>query len=272
MRLAEDELNTRPFSLNLLKKIHSTLLESVRGRDKAKGEFRKVQNWIGRPNSPIEEADFIPPGPLLVMEYLDNWEKFYHMDQPDLLVQLAIIHAQFEIIHPFLDGNGRLGRMVIPLYLYEKKILSHPTFYISAYLDANREEYIDRLRALGKKPEAWNEWIIFFLEALHQQALANTNTARQVFELYEDLKKRVIDVTHSQYGIPILDHMFTQPVFPSNILDGLEGMPTKPAILALINKLKQADILKVLRPSSGRRPQVLALAELVNLCEGTEII
>lgn len=272
MKVAEDELKTRPFSLNLLKKIHLVLLDSVRGRDKARGDFRRVQNWIGRAGSPIDKADFIPPEPAKIMEYLDNWEKYYHMDRPDLLVQLAIVHAQFEIIHPFLDGNGRLGRMIIPLYLFEKNILSHPTFYISAYFEEHREEYVERLRSLGNEPDAWNQWVLFFLRALHQQALANTEKARQIFNLYEDLKGRFIDITHSQYAVPLLDAMFMRPIFAGSKIDQIEGKPTKPTMFSMLNKLKQAGILKVITPGSGRRPQVLGLTELVNLSEGREVI
>lgn len=272
MRLAESELQTRPFSLNLLKKLHDTLLTGVRGRDKAKGQFRTTQNWIGAPGSPIEEASFVPPDPMLLMEYLHNWEKYYHLDRPDRLVQLAIVHAQFEIIHPFLDGNGRLGRMIIPLFLYEKRLLSRPMFYMSAYLEDHRDEYVERLRLLGAEQDAWNQWVGFFLTALHEQAQADTAKARQVFDLYERLKSRVIDLTHSQFAVPLLDQMFKQPVFPSNILKDLPGEPTKATILGLLNKLKKGGVLKVMREGSGRRPQVLALAELINLCEGKEVI
>lgn len=109
LRVAEAELQSRPFNLNLLLHLHDLLLDSVRGRNKARGQFRKHQNWIGAPGSTVESADFVPPAPEILPEYLDNWEKYYHLDRPDPLVQLAIIHAQFEILHPFLDGNGRLG-------------------------------------------------------------------------------------------------------------------------------------------------------------------
>jgi cell filamentation protein, protein adenylyltransferase len=118
---AEQELKTRPFNLNLLLQLHEILLQGVRGQNKARGQFRKTQNWIGASGSPIDKAQFVPPEPLLVNGYLDNWEKYYHVDRPDALVQLAVVHAQFEIIHPFLDGNGRLGRILIPLFLFEKK-------------------------------------------------------------------------------------------------------------------------------------------------------
>ncbi|MEW6033942.1 MAG: Fic/DOC family N-terminal domain-containing protein [Chloroflexota bacterium] len=272
MRLVEDKMRSRPFSLNLLKELHAVLLTGVRGRDKAKGQFRTTQNWIGAPGSPIEEASFVPPAPMSLMEYLDNWEKYYHLDRPDPLVQLAVVHAQFEIIHPFLDGNGRLGRMIIPLFLYEKRLLSRPMFYISGYLEEHRDKYINRLQALCLEPGAWNRWTEFFLLALREQAQANAAKARQIIDLYERLKRQVIDLTHSQFAVPLLDHMFKQPVFQSNSLDSRPDMPTKAAILAMLNKLKEAGVLKVLRKGSGRRPQVLAFAELINLCEGKEAI
>ncbi|MBI4296785.1 MAG: Fic family protein [Chloroflexi bacterium] len=272
MRMAEEELKTRPFTLNLLKKLHFELLTGVRGRDKARGEFRVTQNWIGARGSKIEDAQFVPPAPEHLSEYLDNWEKYWHLDRPDPLVQLAIIHAQFEVLHPFLDGNGRLGRMIIPLFLFEKKLLSHPEFYVSAYLEEHREEYVERLRELCIESGAWNRWIEFFMIALDEQAKANAAKARQIIKLYDQLKVRVIDLTHSQFAVPVLDQMFKYPIFPGNIFSRLPGMPTRAAILTIINKLKGGGILKVVRYGSGRRPQILALAELINLCEGKDII
>lgn len=272
MLQAEKELATRPFSLNLLKKLHTVLLTGVRGRDKKKGEFRTTQNWIGASNSPIDKADFVPPDPMYVMEYLDNWEKYYHLDRPDPLVQLAIIHAQFEIIHPFLDGNGRIGRMIIPLFLFEKSLLSHPMFYIAAYMEKHRDQYVERLRALCLKPDAWNKWIEFFLKAVFEQAQINADKARRIIDLHERLKNQVIELTHSQFAIPLLDFMFERPIFQSNRLNKLPNEPTQATILVLLNKLKEAGILKVLRKSAGRRPQTLAFKELINLCEGDEVI
>ncbi len=271
MRLAEEELQRRPFTLNLLKRLHEVLLTGVRGRDKARGEFRSTQNWIGRRGSRMEDAQFVPPVPGLVMEYLYNWEEYWHLGRPDPLVQLAIIHAQFEIIHPFLDGNGRLGRMIIPLFLYEKKLLSHPEFYISSYLEEHREEYTSHLRALCMEPDAWNRWVQFFLTALDEQARANATKARQILDLYEELKNKVIAITHSQYAIPLLDGMFKQPIFQSNVFFGVAGMPTRPAISSMLNKLRDGGVLKVVRAGSGRRSQVLALADLINLCEGRKL-
>lgn len=272
MSMAVNELQTKPFTINLLKKLHYELLSGVRGRDKARGEFRTTQNWIGAAGSPITEAQYVPPVPGLVMEYMDNWEKYWHMNRPDDLVQLAIIHAQFEKVHPFLDGNGRLGRMMVPLFLYEKKLLSQPEFYISAYLEDHRDEYVERLRMLCVKPDEWDKWIEFFMIALEQQAIANADKGRQIIQLYERLKTQAIELTHSQYAVPILDEIFKQPVFPSSIFTRLPSMPSKPTISTLLNRLKEGGILKVLHDSSGRRPQIMALPELINLCEGKNVI
>jgi Fic family protein len=273
MRRAEEELKTRPFSLNLLKELHAVLLDGVRGKFKARGQFRTSQNWIGIPGTPIEEAQFVPPDPTKMIEHLYAWEKYYHFDRPDPLVQLAIIHAQFELIHPFLDGNGRLGRIIVPLFLFERKLISSPVFYISAYLESHREEYVAALRSLnGKTPAAWERWIGFFLGAMDEQSRENTRKARAIIDLYSRLKGRIIDLTHSQYAVPLLDCLFDQPVFTSSQFDDRPGMPSKPMIMNMLGRLKSAGILKVVREGSGRRPQILALVELINICEGSEIM
>jgi Fic family protein len=205
---------------------------------------------------------------MAVTHLLDNWEKYYHAEAPDPLVQLAVVHAQFEIIHPFLDGNGRLGRILVPLFLYEKNMLSRPMFYLSAYLEEHREEYISRLRALGKTRESWNAWIVFFLQGLEEQARGNSDTARRILALYKRLRTQVVELTHSQFAVPLVDHLFEQPVFQSRDVVGRKGMPSKQMLMSMLDKLKKAGILKVLREARGSRAQVLAFSELVNLCEG----
>ena len=273
MRRAEEELKARPFSLNLLKELHAMLLDNVRGKFKARGQFRTTQNWIGVPGTPIEVAQFVPPNPAQMIEHLHGWENYYHFDRPDPLVQLAIIHAQFEMIHPFLDGNGRLGRMIIPLFLFERKLISSPVFYISAYLEAHREKYVAGLRALSDKtPAAWAGWIGFFLEAMDEQARENAKKAQTIIDLYGRLKERIIDLTHSQYAVPLLDSLFDQPVFTSSLLHERSGMPSKPMVMNMLGRLKDAGILTVVREGSGRRPQILALTELINVCEGADVI
>jgi Fic family protein len=272
LKSAERELEGRPFNLNLLLSLHRILLDSVRGRNKGRGDFRKVQNWVGLPGAPLEKAQFVPPRPEVLPEFLDNWEKYYHLDRPDPLVQLAVVHGQFEVLHPFLDGNGRLGRLIVPVFLFEKHILSRPMFYLSAYLEAHRDEYVQALRGIGRREHAWNDWVAFFLNALFEQAHENTRKARQILDLYERLKPRVLSLTHSQFSVPLLDYAFQHPVFQASVLDSQPHMPSRQQIATLLGRLRDAGILKVVRQGSGRRPQVLALAELVNLCEGRDAL
>lgn len=271
LRTAQKELLTRPFNLNLLLELHSILLDSVRGQGMGRGRFRTVQNWIGAAGCGVEQAQFIPPQPSLVPGCMHNWEQYYHSEAPDLLVQLAILHAQFEIVHPFLDGNGRLGRIAIPLFLFEKGLLSEPVFYLSAYLERHREEYVSRLRALGASRDGWNRWIEFFLIAMTEQARANLDTARGIMNLYARLKVQVIELTHSQFAVPLLDALFEQPIFAASALFGRPGLPSKPVITNLLSKLRGAEILTSLREASGRRAQMFAFPELLDLCEGRPV-
>lgn len=271
LRVAEGALKEKPLNLNLLLGLHSILLDSVRGMDKGRGSFRTVQNWIGAPGTTIEQADYVPPDVDHMNEALSDWEKYYHSDRPDPLVQLAIVHAQFEIIHPFIDGNGRIGRILVPLFLYERGLLARPMFYLSGYLEEHRETYISLLRALGREDDAWNRWIAFFLRALDQQAKINAEKARQIIDLYANLKERVLDLTHSQYAVPLLDQIFERPLFQSTHINfpGVRS-PSRQAVSALLRALRDDGILTLVRPGRGRRAQVLAFPELLNICEGKD--
>ncbi|MCP5518639.1 MAG: Fic family protein [Verrucomicrobiales bacterium] len=271
LRLSEQLLQDRPFCLNTLLKLHEVLMDSVRGHNKGRGRFRTIQNWIGKPGSPMEEAAFIPPAPMHLQEHLNRWEAYWHAEVPDVLVQLAIVHAQFEILHPFIDGNGRLGRMIIPLFLFEKGILTRPCFYLSAYFEARRDEYIARLRELGERG-SWTRWCRFFVEGVAVQAGENTRKARAVQDLYERLKRQVLELTHSQFAVPLLDFVFERPIFRSSDLTKLEHMPSAPMVSNLLGKLRRNGILQTVREGAGRRPHVLALAELINLCEGKKVL
>jgi Fic family protein len=270
LRLSENLLQERPFCLRTLLRLHDVLMDSVRGYNKSRGKFRTNQNWIGKPGSPIEEAVFVPPSPLHLQDHLNRWEAYWHSDAPDALLQLSLIHAQFEILHPFIDGNGRIGRMIIPLFLFEKKILSRPCFYLSAYFESRRDEYISRLRDLGKAG-SWTGWSAFFIEGVAVQAEANTNKARAIQDLYERLKKQVLELTHSQFSVPLLDFIFERPIFRASDVARTKNMPSAPMVSHLLGKLKGKGILTTVREGAGRRSQVLALAELINLCEGKKV-
>ncbi len=230
----------RPLCLNLIKELHAVLMDSVRGR-KSPGQFRRTQNYIGPQGVPIEQATFVPPAPERLPQALDNWEKYVHFDEKDGLVQLAVVKAQFEIIHPFLDGNGRVGRMLVPLFLFTKKLLSSPMFYLSAYFEANRDTYITRLQAISQEHD-WNGWIQFFLAAVVKQAAINTDRVRGMLRLYENMKSRIVEITHSQFAIQALDAIFSRPIFRGADFQAISGIPTKQTAAALVRQLQEAGI------------------------------
>ena len=260
-------LKKKPISLNLIKDIHDILLDSVRGRNKARGQFRTSQNYIGRPGTPMAQASYIPPPPERVMELLSNLEKYIHSEEKDPLIQLAIVHAQFESIHPFLDGNGRVGRILIPLFLMEKKLLSSPVFYMSAYLEANRDSYYEKLNAISKKKK-WEDWISFFLEAVVEQARRNSEKATSILKLYNDMKERVPNITHSQYAIRVIDLLFEKPLFNSQEFTKELHIP-KTSAVRILNQLETNRIISVISGGKGTRPALLRFDKLAEIVEQT---
>jgi Fic family protein len=264
--VAMEELQTRPFTLNLLLKLHKLLLSSVRGHNKAPGEFRKQQNYIGSRVGGIEQVRFTPPDWMKLDHSLSNWEKYYHSDD-EPLVRLALIHAQFEFLHPFLDGNGRIGRILIPIFLFEKGLLSQPTFYMSEYLEKHRDEYIDRLNDLGRVRNSWRNWTTFFLDAITAQSQQNVVTADAILALYERLKEKFIATTHSRYAVPLLDAAFQLQYFQASQLEWRGDAPSKPTLMSMLQALEKNEVIKVYRPSAGRRSSIWWLPELIYLLE-----
>ena len=230
-----------------------------------RGEFRRSQNYIGRPGSAIEDASYIPPSPEKVMACLDNWEKYIHFQEADPLVQLSIVHAQFEIIHPFMDGNGRIGRMLIPLFLFEKQVIPYPTFYLSSYLESNREEYYDKLNNISKKG-AWDDWVRFFLNAIAVESSKKSRKAREILDLYDKMKELVVDWTRSQYTIAALDTLFSQPIISSTDFKDRAKIP-KPTAARILKILQDRHILDVIRPTRGQMPAIMAFTKLLNIVE-----
>jgi Fic family protein len=263
MNAAVSALDERPISLNLIRDVHSTLLDGVRGQNKARGDFRRLQNWIGTPGSTIDTATYVPPAPQYLMDYLSNWEKYVHYDEEDKLVQLAIIHAQFELIHPFLDGNGRVGRILIPLFLFEKEMLSSPMFYLSEYLESHRSEYYEHLRGISEEGD-WDSWIKFFLDAVTKQAKVNCNKAISILNLYNKMKKDVPAITHSRYSIPAIDALFTKPVFTVSEFTRLSKIPVRSA-LRLLSALQDNGILTTVNAGGGNRPAVFTFSHLLEI-------
>ena len=162
-------LKQLPLSLRLVKELHEKLMKGVRGEIATPGEFRRSQNWIGAPGSTLTNATYIPPPPSELMSCLGEWEKFLHDRSLPPLVQAALMHSQFEAIHPFLDGNSRVGRLLITLFLVERGLLPTPLLYLSAFFEATKRDYYDRLQAVTERGE-WSAWIEYFLNGVARQA------------------------------------------------------------------------------------------------------
>lgn len=266
LRKAEDLLESLPLCQRVVCEAHEVLLDGVRGKNRAPGQYRRVPNWIGPLGSPIEQAKFIPVSAEKLPDAMSRWEKYIHEDAPDRLVQLAVLHAEFESLHPFLDGNGRLGRMFVPLFMSRKGLLEKPLFYISAFFERNRDEYYERLLAVSRD-DAWTGWVEFFLKAVIEQAKENQGKATAILRLYKDSKDQFATLTHSQYSIRALDFVFGRPIFRSTDFVAQSGIP-RPTAMRISKVLRDKNVLVPLRVGKGRREGILAFPALLNIAEG----
>jgi Fic family protein len=271
---AREHLKDYPIRLSFVRELHRILMSSVRGQDKTPGEFRMEQNWIGKHGCTMEQASFVPPNPHQLLDHLLAWESYLDSNDVDFLLQTAVVHAQFELLHPFKDGNGRIGRILIPLFLYQKRALSQPMFYLSEYLESHRDEYYQQLKAISTESD-WNGWIAFFLQAIITQAGQNSIRVMAIQALYEEMKLAIQATTHSQYTVHVLDAIFSKPVFRSSDLAqqlfkefGIHEKTTP----GLLRQMKEAGIMRELQPGSGRRPATLCFPRLINLAEGREVL
>ena len=188
---ALERMNTLPLCNRLIKETHEVLMSGVRGQEKNPGEFRTSQNWIGATGSSLKNARYIPPNPEDMINAMSDLEKYINSDDSlDLLIQAALLHYQFETIHPFLDGNGRVGRLLITLFLMEKKVLNSPALYISYYLKKNRIEYYDRMSEVRNK-DNYEQWIKFFLNAVKESADESVDTIKKLSELHDANSKKI---------------------------------------------------------------------------------
>ncbi|RIH87466.1 Fic family protein [Calidithermus roseus] len=205
-------LRELPLSLRLLREMHAVLLQGVRGHSRAPGEFRRVQNWIGSPGSSLQEARYVPPPPGPMLEALDALERFWHSEHGlPPLVEIALVHYQFEAIHPFLDGNGRIGRLLITLMLLERGLLPEPALYLSAYFERHRSTYYDLLLRVSQEG-AWEEWFAFFLQAVQTEAKDAASRAQSLLALRQGWRERYQREGGSAYLLALVDLLFEQPV------------------------------------------------------------
>lgn len=270
MQACVAEMVHRPFSQQILRGAHQLLMQGVRGRDKFPGNYRTDQNWIGATGCTLDTASFVPIAPEHLRSGMDAWEHYFGSTaELDALVQLALVHVEFEALHPFEDGNGRLGRMLIPLFLHQRKLLSSPDFYMSGYLERNREEYQERLRAVSRDG-AWTAWCVFFLNGIREQAANNETKARAILSLYDRIKQQTVDLTHSQHAMRAVDFLFQSPIFSAPTFINHSSIP-KPTASRILAVLRDAGILITLEEGRGRRAGIYAFKELLNVAEGREV-
>ncbi len=255
MRAGIEQLREMPISSRLLREMHRRLMAGVRGRGLAPGEFRTTQNWIGPPGSTIESAPFVPPPPTELAGLLSDWERFAH-ETPEmpLLAQNALLHAQFETIHPFLDGNGRLGRLLLVFFLIARDRLPAPLLYLSAYLEQHRSAYYASLQALREKGDAI-PWVDMFLTAVKTQATDAVDRAERIIDLRERYREAA-----SSLGTPnalaLVDLICENPVVTTRAIEARLGV-SRPTALRLLRRMEERGVLSQDDPGArGQRRYV----------------
>lgn len=253
-------LDTLPLSLRLLREIHGRLMTGTRGGNKSPGEFRETQNWIG--GRTLADAAFIPPPKHEMRAALGSLERFLHDSGGlDPLIVCALVHAQFETIHPFLDGNGRIGRLLITFLLCHEKVLQRPVLYLSHYLKQHRASYYDRLMAIRFAGD-WEGWLRFFLTGVGEVAREAEQTARQIVQLRENIRKRAQVARMSASALRLLDHLFERPIINVNVArDQLEVSYV--AANGLIRELCELGVLS--ETTGGNRNRIFRFGPYLDL-------
>lgn len=246
-----ERLEKLPVSLRLIREIHAKLMQGVRGAERNPGEFRNSQNWVGAPGSTLANARYVPPPPHDMRQALDNFEKFLHHEHPmPALVTVGIAHSQFESIHPFLDGNGRVGRLLITFLLCEKEILKRPLLYLSHFFKLNRAEYYDRLQAVRDRGD-WEGWLKFFLRGVAQVAAEATVNAGRIVEMRERHRELILKRLGRASGkaLQLLERLHFRPIVSVQTIMEFTGLS-----FANANSLaRQLLAVGLLRETTGRK-------------------
>ncbi|MDQ2707912.1 MAG: Fic family protein [Actinomycetota bacterium] len=245
-----------PISLRLIKEMHELLLTNVRGQERTPGEFRTSQNWISSPDNRPDTARFVPPTPHDMWRALDDWEKYLHDEEPrlPLLIRCALLHYQFETIHPFLDGNGRLGRLFIILYLVDRGRLPTPLLYISSYFEQHKENYYDRLQYVRERGEI-DAWLAFFLTAVAEQATDAVSRAEVLADLRE--KYRLALKGNRSRAIEVVDLLFANPIMTVRLVQDRLGV-SQPGAGNLLRTLAELDVVREVGSGPGVRYRWIA--------------
>lgn len=262
-----ERLQKLPISTRLICEMHRRLMAGVRGRERSPGEVRTSQNWIGRAGSTIETADFVPPPPEELADLLADWERFAH-EEPEmpLLVQDALLHSQFETIHPFLDGNGRVGRLLLVFFLVTRGRLPAPLLYLSAYLEHRREDYYDGLQAIRESGNPL-PWIELFLAAVETQATDAVQRAQRILELREGYRE-VAATQATPNALALVDLLCENPVVTTRSVEAALGV-SRPTALRLLKRMEDHGVLEEI--GAGARAQRRYVArQLMDVVAGDE--
>lgn len=255
-------LKKLPLCVRIIRELHEKLMTGVRGQQAAPGRFRKIQNWIGKPGSTLATASFIPPPPDEVETCLAAWEKFLHESELPPLVTIALAHYQFEAIHPFLDGNGRVGRLLISLFLIERQILPTPLLYLSAFFEAARRDYYDGLRSVSERG-AWNDWLEYFLQGVARMSEdALSRAARINSKLIEWQKKVTGDSTNAP--LRVVELLAANPFITAKGAAEKLGVAFTTAQRA-IERLERLGIVK--QSGDAKRDRVYCAKALLEILE-----
>lgn len=255
-------LNDLPLSLRLIKEIHYHLMQGVRGSHATPGEFRRSQNWIGTSGCTLNTAKFVPPSPDHLMDCLGAFEKFLHDRQFPPLIHIALCHYQFEAIHPFLDGNGRIGRLLITLLLIVQNVLPTPILYLSAFFEATRDEYYKQLYNVSVKG-TWQEWLIYFLNGIALQTDDVLSRAERINELLNVWKIKVASGA-SHVPVMIVEHLAVNPYLTTNKIAEELKIAYSTAQRG-VQKLEEVNIIKQI--SAGKRDKVYCATEILAILE-----
>ncbi len=261
---AIEKLKDLPFSSRLIKATHRTLLTGVRGKHKLPGEYRSSQNWIG--GASINDATFIPPSFDTVNDYMSDIEKFVHNTEfcfPDLL-KIALIHYQFETVHPFLDGNGRVGRLMITLYLVEKGILKKPILYLSDFFERNRTLYYENLMRVREKNDII-QWFKFFLVGIIETAKNSISTFDGILKLQKDVEIKIQSLgSRANNALIVINSLFQRPIIDAQVTKKLTGL-SMPSVYKLIKEMEDLKIIREI--TGGKRGKLYVFDEYLNLFE-----
>ena len=247
----------------LIRAAHQELFSAGRGSCKDPGNYKSEQNYISSGRG--RKIGYVPIAPKQLKPAMAKLVKFMNESEMRPLIRIAIAHVEFEALHPFRDGNGRIGRMLITLMLWHLKVLSQPFFFVSGYLEQHKDEYIERMRAVSEVGD-WTGWVAFFLRAIREQAAENSKTADEIRDFHDTMRERFREVLNSQYQDQALDFVFENPVFRNSRFVDRTGIPAS-SVRMLSNRLADAGLLRSITNASGRRAALYAFDPLLQLLE-----